>query len=488
MTAIQETQSRCRFGIALGDMTPPVGIYHRMWGAAKHDKATGIHRRLRATVVSLAPVSAEASPKETQILIALDHCILGQRELQSLLEAVTSRTSLTEEQIVVVCSHTHAAGLLSLDRVELPGGELIPEYLDTLAQTVGQLAAESLSNLQPATLVYGTGACRLAANRDYWDEERQQFVCGYNPEAPADDTVLVARVDADDGSPLATLVNYACHPTTLAWDNTLISPDFPGALRELVEAETEVPCVFLQGASGELGPREGFVGDVTVADRNGRELGFAALSVLQSLPRANQKFHYAGPVVSGATIGTWAYSPLSEEEQQQSSVWSHWRGTIDLPYRPDLAPLEEILADLNHLETQETESQAKGDLASAQNYRALAERRRRELARRRSLPAGDHYPYRAAVWRMGDAVWVCVQGEPYSLLQTALRERFPNLPIVVASLGFSWGVAYLPPADKYGLGLYQENIAIVAPGSLETAVETLAQRIETILSKDFPDC
>ena len=76
---------------------------------------------------------------------------------------------------------------------------------------------------------------------------------------------------------LGTLVNYACHPTTLAWENTLISPDYVGAMREVVEQHTGAPCLFLQGASGDLGPREGFVGDTAVADRNGRQLGFAAL-------------------------------------------------------------------------------------------------------------------------------------------------------------------------------------------------------------------
>jgi len=49
--------------------------------------------------------------------------------------------------------------------------------------------------------------------------------------------VLVARITALDGAPAASIVNYACHPTTLAWENTLISPDFPGAMRELVERE-----------------------------------------------------------------------------------------------------------------------------------------------------------------------------------------------------------------------------------------------------------
>ena len=88
--------------------------------------------------------------------------------------------------------------------------------------------------------------------------------------------MLVARGIAESGETLGTVVNYACHPTTLAWENTLLSPDYVGAMREVVEAHTRSPCLFLQGASGDLGPRDGYVGDPAVADRNGRQLGFAA--------------------------------------------------------------------------------------------------------------------------------------------------------------------------------------------------------------------
>ncbi len=405
----------------------------------------------------------------------------GAKELDIIQKAITSAVPVSEEQVVVVCSHTHAAGLLSLDRVNLPGGELIPEYLDSLAETVKGLVQKALESQQPATMIYGTGRCSLAANRDAWDEDSRQSVCGYNPDAPADDTLLVARVDADDDRALATIVNYACHPTTLAWDNTLISPDFPGIMRDVVEQATGAPCVFLQGASGELGPREGFVGDVAVAEKNGRQLGYAALSVIASLPASKKVYHDAGPVVSGATIGTWAYRPMREDELQNLADWSRWRGAIDLPYRPDLIPLDEIPQLLEQFESQEAQARARGDEAAALNGRALAERRRREYARRLALPQGGTFPYQAALWRIGDAVWVCVQGEPYSLLQTKLRERFPGRPLIVASIGFSWGVAYLPPADKYGLGLYQENIAVVAQGSLETAIDVLGGRIEELL-------
>lgn len=58
-----------------------------------------------------------------------------------------------------------------------------------------------------------------------------------------------------------------------AWENTLISPGYIDAMRELVERDTGAPSLFLQGANGELGPREVFVGDIAMADRIGRRAG-----------------------------------------------------------------------------------------------------------------------------------------------------------------------------------------------------------------------
>ena len=225
---VDTPQSRCRFAIAHGDITPPADIYHRMWGAAKHDRATGIHQPLRATVTVLAPAEGD----ERQFIIALDHCVMGRREMNNLLDAVSEGADIARADLIVVFSHTHAAGLMGLERADLPGGNLIAPYLEDLSKRVIELAKEAQQNIQPATIVYGTGRCNLAAHRDFWDEENQLWACGYNPGTHADDTVLVARVNTADGALLATLVNYACHPTTLAWDNTLISPDFPGAMRE----------------------------------------------------------------------------------------------------------------------------------------------------------------------------------------------------------------------------------------------------------------
>ena len=57
-TRIDTPQARGAGSASLqADITPPVGIYHRMWGAALHDRATGVHRPLMATAMYLESCS-----------------------------------------------------------------------------------------------------------------------------------------------------------------------------------------------------------------------------------------------------------------------------------------------------------------------------------------------------------------------------------------------------------------------------------------------
>ncbi len=116
-----------------------------------------------------------------------------------------------------------------------PAVSVIPMYLANLRDACAEAAREALRNEAPGRLEWAYGRCDLARNRDLQDPAADRIVCGFNPESPADDTLLIGRAIAANGAMLATLVNYACHPVTLAWQNTLISPDFVGAMRELVE-------------------------------------------------------------------------------------------------------------------------------------------------------------------------------------------------------------------------------------------------------------
>ncbi len=479
MIQVNHPQSVCRFGLASRDITPPVGIYHRMWGAATHDRSAGVHRPLRATACVFA---SSTKPADQQTVVAVDHCLLYRREMEFVLDRILPTIPVDRDRLLIAFSHTHAAGLMGLDRTELPGGELIEPYLETLAREIASAVNEALGALEPVTISYATGRCSLATHRDFWDEANGLYVCGYNPAQAADDTVLVARVTGPDDRLRATFVNYACHPTTLAWDNELISPDYPGAMREVIEAATGAPCVFLQGASGDLGPRDGYVGDTAVADRNGRQLGYAALSALESTLPPQTALTYCGPVVSGATIGVWEPQPLTTEQVEAKQGWQQRRWTVELPYRAGLPDVASLRRDRDESLERERAATAKGELAASREARAMAERYTRQIARLSHMPPGDCLAYPITAWRMGDAIWVAVAGEPYNLLQRELRKRFAPAPVVVMALSGDWSPGYLPTKDVYGTGIYQESIAIVEKGSLERVIDAAAEQVEPWLT------
>lgn len=132
-------------------------------------------------------------------------------------------------------------------------------------------------------------------------------------------------------------MNYACHPTTLAWENRLISPDFVGATREVIESRCGgAPCLFLQGASGELAPAEQYVGDVNVADQHGRQLGYAALETLEGMLPPGTVLEFSHPVESGAPLAVW-----KRASHKPSQILQAISKTVDLPLK-DIPSLEEI--------------------------------------------------------------------------------------------------------------------------------------------------
>jgi hypothetical protein len=460
MTAVEQTFSttHCAFGVARRDVTPPVGIYARSWGAATHDIAEGVHRELTATATIFAPLAGEGP---TLALVALDigWFPYAPDEL-ALRAAIIERTGLDEADLLVQMSHTHA-GANTNSRLEgMPGTELIAPYLEHLTAQVCDAVVEARSTATEAFVTYGHGRCGLAANRDFWDAEADRFACGYNPNVTADDTLLVARATDRTGRTLATLFNYACHPTTLAWQNRLLSPDFVGAAREVLEQAFGAPALFLQGASGELAPRDDYVGDPAVADRNGRQLGYAAAAAIEALPPPGTRFAYTGIVASGANLGTWEDRPSAPAQLAAASRLEAVRTGVDLVRKEDLGVVES-LSSSTHDSPQERE-------------KAL----RRELLR---LALGEGPVHRMPLWawRLGEALLVALPNENYSVFQVELRRRFGGTALLVL-MTTNGGVGYLPPRETYGTGRYQEQQSPYAPGCLEQAIEAAAEVLEPL--------
>ena len=446
-----------QIGIGRVDITPPVGIFARNWGAAKHDVVDSIHRPLTLTALTLATASGE-SP-----MVLLDADLGWWKPSQAFSRMQTGLQeafSLTPEKLIFALSHTHSAPPLMEPDESLPGNEIHQVWMESLYESAIRVVKEALSSTIEATLDWHHGRCSLAAVRDVPDPnpEKQRVLCGYNPETVADDTLIFGRITDTKGQIRGTLVNYACHPTTLAWENTSISPDYIGAMRETIQATTGVPALFLLGACGDLAPRYQYVGEHAVPDRHGRQLGFAALATLNDMEPSGTRLAYAGIVESGAPLAIWKH-----KSRVISRVLRARQVMVELPLK-------------NWPTTDELEQQR-----IACTDRALQERIRRKRDIRRVLGDGSTFLLPVQVWRIGDAVLVGCCGEPYSLLQKELRSRFSGRTILCMNL-INGSLGYLPPAELYDTDTYAVWQTPFDRGCFEKTLAAMTQAIHDILT------
>ncbi|HWP40931.1 MAG TPA: hypothetical protein VNL70_08390, partial [Tepidisphaeraceae bacterium] len=380
-------------GAARQDITPPIGIYARNWGAAEHQTADGVHRPLILTCLTFQ-AQRDSPPL---VLIAADLGWWRNREDEwALRSAILEAFRLDEARLMFCLAHTHAGPGLQRSDADRPGGHLIGPYLDHLRDSAIRAVGAALTSACPATLTWRYGRCDLAVNRDLPEPgQGKRIVVGFNPCLIADDTLLVGRI-TQDGSDrtLATIVNYACHPTTLAWENRLISPDYVGAMRERVESATAAPCLFLQGASGELAPAEQYTADVTLADRHGRRLGHAVLATLQAMHRPGKALAFDRVVESGAALAVWREVPVQIPCEIAAQMQQ-----VEFRLKP-LPPME-------HIQRQWRDT----------NDPVHKERLARQLGVRRCVgdAAVTHMPL--WVWRLGDSLLFGQPNEAYSKFQ-----------------------------------------------------------------------
>lgn len=455
---VRFSSTHCEFGVATRDVTPPVGIYARTWGAATHEVAEGIHRPFAATAAVLAPITG-GGPALAVVAVDIGwfQHLADERQLRA---AVMRRAGLDEASLLINFSHTHAGANVNSQLTDKPGSELIQPYIDKLAEQIGDAVVEAQAAQAPAWITYGYGRCALATNRDLWDADAGRFACGYNPDGAADDTLLVARVTGDAGEVRAILFNYACHPTTLAWQNHLLSPDYIGAAREVLERAYDAPALFLHGASGDLAPRDDYVGDTAVADRNGRQLGYAAAAAVEGLPPPGARFVYTGIVASGANLGAWEYQPCETGQLRESAQLVARLGHVELRRKEDLGVVHGLA----------------GATTDSGPEREKALRRRFLEQELGDSPVHDMPIW---VWRLGGALLVAVPNEAYSVLQVELRRRFVGTPLLV--LGITNGtLGYLPPRETYGSGRYQEQQSPYEAGCLEHTIEFVTEALNEL--------
>ncbi len=149
-----------------------------------------------------------------------------------------------------------------------------------------EVIAEAAAALKPATVRVGRTEASIAINRRETNAKGETII-GHDPDGLIDRSIgLVQLVDAEGpgGAVIATLVNYACHPTCLGPKFKFATAAWPGEMRKVVEPATGAPVLYLQGATGDLNPEhEWGKGELEAMVRLGGRVGDAAVTALASL-------------------------------------------------------------------------------------------------------------------------------------------------------------------------------------------------------------
>lgn len=227
-------------GVARADITPPVGI--PLVGFAGRGPSNAVHDSLTATAL------VAESDGDRFALIACDLLQFQAETVAEFRAAIAEMNGVEPHRIALMCSHTHYGP--DVDRSDAP---VVNAYTQHLKHRLAGLVLEAANDMREARIGVGRGASDIGVNRR---EKRPDgvIVLGNNPDGAVDREVVVVRVDATDGRPLACLVNFACHPVCQSGQQRAISSDYPGRMREVVEQLTGAPCLFLEGACGNINP------------------------------------------------------------------------------------------------------------------------------------------------------------------------------------------------------------------------------------------
>ena len=171
---------------------------------------------------------------------------------------------------IVSASHTHSGpgayaesafwGFLAADRES-------PAVRKAIVDGMERAAREAERRRAPARLSWGkTTVTGVATSR---------------LDQPLDPELGLLKVTGGDGRPVALVWNYAVHGTALGRVNSLLSGDLMGEASARLERETGAPVLFVNGAAGDVSPKErGWPG----VESAGAVLASAALAAWRVLP------------------------------------------------------------------------------------------------------------------------------------------------------------------------------------------------------------
>jgi hypothetical protein len=463
--------SGLRAGVARADLTPPADIAHINWGAQTHLEAAGLDP---SGMTATALVVSDG--KQKVALVAVD--ILGVDVLEEARRRAAERIGVPVERIRLAASHTHAGPQVS--RTRGPAGAdydryepVLETHLRAAVDKIVGAIVEADRRLQPVHVSGSRGTGSININRRRRAEGERPAAVGRNPEGFVDRDLVVIRIDKADGSPLAVLVNYACHATVLSHENQLISPDWPGAMRRTVEAALPgAKCLFLQGAAGNQGPVEGFTGDLSVAHRLGTILGLEAAALALRTETVRRQPRFEGFTESGAFL---AREPWRVSGPRDGTLRFAMR-TIEVPRRRHTAEeIEDMRRRVADAEKRLEAAKLGGDAWTIHQAQVRLRRVSNLLASYQQPPNPSPLALELAAVRIGETAILTMPGEPFAEIGAAVKKRSPFAVTMFNAYASGAGGGYMPVASEYPHGGYEIEITPYAPEAADIVIAQAAK-------------
>ena len=353
-------------------------------------------------------------------IVDVDILLFTPEQDQEIRQLISNESRIPFDNIRLAYTHTHS-GPITFSQWIKDGIDLAKEWWSTIPAACSNAVVDAKIRVNPARTGFGRGSCDININRRPARENGDLFT-GRNWDGFVDHDVDVVSFDDTDGNPIATIVNYAMHPTIMANENQWVTPDFPGQLRSVVEQTVGGMCLFLQGASGNQGPVDGFTGDLRVYRKAGAKLGAEASRVRLNIDPLQREEHLDQILTSGSNLGIYTDVPTNESDDTVAVS----NLLVELPSR-DVLSLEAAEKSFEKHEKQ-LES-VRSSLADEDEIRtAVSDVKRANIqlnvARLSDrLTRDGHIEVNVQSMRIGETVLVSIPVEPFAELADAVKQR-----------------------------------------------------------------
>ncbi|EEL89395.1 Alkaline ceramidase domain protein [Bacillus cereus AH1272] len=220
------------------DITPPLGIdfigYHRETGI------NNIEERIYGTIFVF-----EKDEMKT-VFISIDNIGMLVEDTNIIRERVASRLHVPFERITVVYTHTHSGP-------ETVGDQpLLKSYKTILLNNVVQGAITANNNMRLCEVGWGVTTGDIGVNRRERTPDGKAKM-GTNIEGIVDKRIgVLAMRNAESKELVGIVVFCTAHPNVLKGDSDVLSADYPGMTREILEKIVNCPVIIVQGAAGNV--------------------------------------------------------------------------------------------------------------------------------------------------------------------------------------------------------------------------------------------